>query len=293
MTTRRALVLGGTAFVGRHLVAALLAAGWNVSLFNRGVTGPGLFPAATHLRGDRHDDVSALRGGEWDAVFDVSGYHPDDIARTGALLAGHCGHYIFISSISAYAALPVPGLAEDAPLATITGPAPDEVDSDSYGPLKALCEARVAEIFDSHTIIRPTIVVGPHDPTDRFTYWVQRLSRPGGRLLSPDPTVSLQYIDARDLAHFIVLAAGSRSAGAFNVASPPVRFSQLIAAIMYETGLVFRPVVLTAMQLTAEGVQLWSDLPLVLPTDDADMHGMFDLSTARAEAAGLLSLIHI
>lgn len=288
VTGRRALVLGGTRFVGRHLVDALLAGGWRVWLFNRGLTGPGLFPDVTQLVGDRHGDVSALAGGEWDAVFDVSAYHPSEVDRTAQVLRGRCGHYVFVSSISAYAALPVTGLGEDTALATVTGPVPDEVDSDSYGPLKALCEVRVADLFHSCTIIRSTIVVGPHDPTDRFTYWVQRLSEPGAHVLPPDPTVALQCIDVRDLADFTVVAADSRLRGAFNAAAPPLRFADLVAAIIAETGVVFRWVPLSAADMAAEGVRPWSDLPLVLPFDDVGMRGMFGVSTERAVAAGLV-----
>ncbi len=123
-----ALVLGGTEFLGVHLVEALLAADWDVTLFNRGVTGPGLFDSLVRLRGDRDSDVSALEGRTWDVVFDLSGFHPDQIDRTAAHLVDGCGHYVFVSSISAYAELRCPGTTEDAPLGQIDGPVPTEYD---------------------------------------------------------------------------------------------------------------------------------------------------------------------
>lgn len=165
-----ALALGGTEFLGVHLVEALVAAGWDVTLFNRGVTRPDLFAPRVRLRGDRDGDVSALAGGSWDVVYDLSGFHPDQVDRTAAHLARRCGHYVFVSTVSVYAGFPGADTTEDAPLARLDGPVPAEVDGATYGPLKALCEARVADRFGSWTVVRPTVVVGPHDPSDRFTY---------------------------------------------------------------------------------------------------------------------------
>src|ERR1700712_1306827 len=154
-----ALVLGGTQFVGRHLVQALLDAGWEVSLFSRGRTNPDLFPQARKLIGDRQSDVSALIGGRWGVVFDVSAYHPDDITRVADALH-NCGHYLLVSSVSAYADVSRPGLTEDAPLAEIDGPVPAEYCPALYGSLKALCETVAADRFPTTTMIRPTVVDG-------------------------------------------------------------------------------------------------------------------------------------
>jgi len=288
VSAQRALVLGGTEFAGRHLVTALLAGGAAVSLFNRALTNPGLFPAAEQLVGDRHADVAALVGREWDVVYDLSAYHPDDVVRCGQVLAGHTGHYVFVSTISAYADLAEPGVTEDAPLAELTGPIPEKFERELYGPLKALCEARVVGLFPGATIIRPTIIVGPHDPTDRFTYWVQRLSEPGAHLMPPDVAASVQYIDARDLGDFMVLAGTRRLAGPFNLAAPPVTFTDLVAAIAAETGASVEPISLGVEELAAAGVAAWSDLPLVISTDEPELRGMFQVTQQRAAAAGLM-----
>ena len=181
-----------------------MAEGWDVTLFNRGVAQPDLFASLDRLRGDRDGDVSALRGRAWDVVFDLSGYHPDQIDRTAAHLAAGCGHYVFVSSISAYANFRCPGTTEEAPLAQFDGPVPTEVDGASYGPLKALCEERVTDLFASRTIVRPTVIVGPHDPSDRLTYWVLRLSVAGQHIVPPDLDAAVQHIDVRDLPAWLI-----------------------------------------------------------------------------------------
>lgn len=282
-----ALVLGGTEFLGVHLVEALVAAGWDVTLFNRGVTRPDLFASLAHLRGDRDADVSALAGGSWDVVYDLSGFHPDQVDRTAAHLARRCGHYVFVSTVSVYADFPRAGTTEDAPLARLDGPVPAEVDGATYGPLKALCEARVADRFGSWTVVRPTVVVGPHDPSDRFTYWVQRLSEPGQHVLPPVEDAAVQYVDARDLAAWLVRLAGEPVGGPLNAAAEPVAFSDLARTVADVAGVTLRPVRLTEEQLTAEGVRPWLDLPMWLPPTDPGMRGFFQVDASRAAAAGL------
>jgi len=177
---RTALVLGGTEFLGVHLVERLVAAGWQVDLFNRGVTNPDLFPGLTLHRGDRASDVAALQGGRWDVVYDLSGYQPDDVARSAQALRSSRLHYVFVSSLSVYADLSEPGADESSPLATLEGETPADVTPASYGPLKALCEQKALDEYEEVTIVRPGVIVGPLDPTDRFTYWVHRLGSVGG-----------------------------------------------------------------------------------------------------------------
>ncbi|MFC6451714.1 NAD-dependent epimerase/dehydratase family protein [Cellulomonas gelida] len=282
----KALVLGGTTFVGIHLVTSLLRDGWDVTMFNRGRSNPGLFADVTHLRGDRNGDVSALADGRWDVVHDLSSFHPDQVRRSAAHLVGRCDHYVLVSTISTYANLAQPGTTEDAPLAAFDGPVPDEVDGDTYGGLKALCESAVAELFDSRTIVRPTIIAGPHDPTDRFTYWVQRPSTPGLHVAPPLDS-PLQYVDARDLADWLVRLGAGRVPGTFNAATVPLPFGDLLQAVADETGIPSQPVVLTDEQREAEQVRPWVDLPLWLPPSDEKMRGMFQVDTSRAVAAGL------
>ncbi|MGH2736128.1 MAG: NAD-dependent epimerase/dehydratase family protein, partial [Actinomycetota bacterium] len=198
----RVLVFGGTKFVGRHLVDALLAPGHEVTLFNRGKTDPGLFGGAVEeVHGDRDGGLDSLRGRDWDAVIDVSGYLPRLVGDSARLLAGAVEHYTFISTVSVYRDFSQAGLTEDAPLATLSDESVEEVTYETYGGLKVLCEEVVrAEYGDRCTVVRPHVVVGPHDDTDRFTYWVARTARGGDVLVPGRRDKPVQFVDARDLA---------------------------------------------------------------------------------------------
>lgn len=223
----RILVLGGTGFLGPHFVAAARAQGHQLTLFNRGRSNPGRFAGEEfadieQLRGDRKSDLSALEGDrQWDAVLDTSAYIPADVTRSARLLAPRVGQYLMVSTISVYAASDTPGQDEDAPLATLADPTVTEVTGETYGGLKALCErAAEAELPGRTTIVRPGLIVGPGDTTDRLTYWPARADR-GGEILAPgtpdDPT---QFIDVRDLADFLLLALERRHTGIFNAGTP-------------------------------------------------------------------------
>ena len=186
----RLLVLGGTKFLGPAVVGCALARGHEVTLFNRGRTNPDLFPEAEKLRGDREAELDVLRGREWDAVIDPSGYVPGAVHSAAEVLADAVGHYVFVSSLSVYADRSGT-LREDGPLAR---PDPehsvDQLREDyaNYGPLKALCEQAVAELFPTrHAIVRPGLIVGPHDPTGRFTYWPHRIAGGGASELDNRP----------------------------------------------------------------------------------------------------------
>ncbi|MEO8541394.1 MAG: NAD-dependent epimerase/dehydratase family protein, partial [bacterium] len=172
----RILIFGGTNFLGRHTAAAALERGHEVTLFHRGQTNPGLFPAAEEILGDREHDLDRLAGREWDAVIDVPGYVPRIVGASARALAPRAPHYTFISTISVYADLPRPGMDESAATAVLPEADSEEVTK-YYGELKALCEREVEEAFpDGALIIRPGLIVGPHDPTDRFTYWPVRIA---------------------------------------------------------------------------------------------------------------------
>lgn len=282
-----ALVLGGTEFVGLHLVERLVEEGWEVTLFNRGVTAPDLFGSLERLVGDRGGDVSALAGRTWDVVYDVSGFHPDHVDRAAAHLAGACEHYVFVSTVSVYESFHEPGIDEESPLSTIGGPVPEEADYSNYGPMKALCEQRVAQTYPSHAIIRPSIIAGPHDPTSRFTYWAVRLSEPGAHVVPSNRDAPVQYIDARDLAEWFVLIGAERIRGIYNAAVEPLRFDEFLDRVAEATGNPLRPVRLSAKQAEEEGIQPWADLPLWIPSDYESMRGMLQVDASRARAAGL------
>jgi 2'-hydroxyisoflavone reductase len=235
----RVLVVGGTAFVGRHITEAAIAAGHEVTLFHRGKTGREEFPQATHLTGDRDQDLSALAGGEWDATIDVCCYLPRQAHALAAALRQRGGHHVFISSTSVYRTPVAAGFAEDAPLEDVPDPATEQIDEQTYGGLKVACERAVAERHAAgFTIVRPTYVIGPYDRSYRFTWWVERIAR-GGMVLAPhsahDP---IQVIDARDMGAWIVSLIGARHGGIYHAVSPapPFRFRELLESIVAEVG---------------------------------------------------------
>jgi 2'-hydroxyisoflavone reductase len=285
-TVKTALVLGGTESLGIHLVERLAAAGWKVDLFNRGITNPSLFPDLRLLTGDRASDVDALKGGRWDVVYDLSGYQPDAITRSAEHLRLGCAHYIFLSSISVYASFVEGGTDESGRLSTLKGGEPAEVTPESYGPLKARCEQRVLDAYPLATIVRPAVIAGPLDPTDRFTYWVARLGSGGRHIVPPDPSVHLQYVDARDLADRLVHVAERSVTGTFNAAGPRLTFSRLAEAIATVTGVSSTLVSPTYEQLRDAGVRAWMDIPLWLPPDDVSMANFFDVGSRKARAFG-------
>lgn len=218
----KVLILGGTGFIGPHFVEVLRAAGHKLTLFNRGKRNPGLFPDVEHLSGDRNGQIDALKGRDWDVVIDNSGYFPAQTQASGELLEDHVQHYIFISSISAYADLTLAGIDEDYKLAQLKDPNVKEITGETYGGLKALCEQTIEGIYGSRqAVIRPSYIVGPGDHTDRFTYWPVRVAR-GGRMLAPGtPRDPIQFIDVRDLADFVRLCVEQRTAGRYNACIPP------------------------------------------------------------------------
>jgi 2'-hydroxyisoflavone reductase len=230
----RILIIGGTAFVGRHIARAAIDAGHDVTLFHRGRTGAGLFPLATHLTGDRDDDLRALTAGQWDATIDVCAYLPRQVRALASILRGRGGRHLFISATSVYRTPVPPGFRESAPLAELADPAVEEINAQTYGGLKVGCERAVAESYGAGaTVIRPTYVIGPHDRSYRFTWWVERLAR-GGEVLAPGgPRDPIQVIDARDMASWAIGLLERAVAGTFHAVSPapPFGFGDLLETI--------------------------------------------------------------
>lgn len=281
------LVLGGTRFLGRHFVAAALARGHALTLFHRGRTNPELFPEAEHVLGDRDGGLGALAGRTWDAVLDPSGYVPRVVGAAAAALAGRAGQYAFVSSISAYAAPLAPGADESAPLATLADPAVEEVTGETYGGLKAACEREVARAFGEHAlVVRPGLIVGPHDSTDRFPYWPRRLAR-GGEVLAPGRREQpVQVIDARDLAEWLIALLERGASGTYNAAGPaePLTLGALLEQVALAVGSTGTLTWVDEPFLLERGVQPWTELPLWLPAEEA---GLDEVSVQRAVAAGL------
>jgi len=216
----RILVIGGSSFVGRAIVAAALDRGHDVTLFNRGRTDPGAFPNAEHIVGDRNGSLAELDGRSWDATVDVCAYVPGQVRRLLTALGPAAGHYTFVSTISVYGRDVVDtGFDETAGLLE---PAwDDELTMEKYGELKVACEQVAAELAgDRLLVIRPGYVIGPLDPTHRFTYWVERVAEGRSPMAGPDAEQPLQAVDARDLAAFTVSQVEARTVDAFHVTAP-------------------------------------------------------------------------
>jgi 2'-hydroxyisoflavone reductase len=280
------LVLGGTKFLGRHAVDAALAGGHDVTIFTRGQTNPELFPEVEHLQGDRDGDLDALKGGTWDGVLDTSGYVPRVVRQSAELLHDRVGRYVFVSSISVYGDFSAP-INEASPVAELEDPATEEI-LENYGALKAACEQVVEHVYgDRSARVRAGLIVGPHDPTDRFTYWPRRIAL-GGTVLGPgDPDAPVQFVDARDLAAWLVQLALEGPGGTYNATGPAqfLAFGQLLDRMRKAIGSDANVVWLDDDRVLEAGVEAWSELPLWLP--GSEHAGMTRADIGRALAAGL------
>jgi 2'-hydroxyisoflavone reductase len=280
------LILGGTRFLGRCLVEAALGDDHTVTLFNRGLSDPDLFPEVETIKGDRDGDLSALRGRRWDAVIDTCGYVPRVVRASAGLLAGAVDHYTFVSSISVYPDNMGPGADEGAPVEELEDPTVEEITGETYGGLKALCErAAEAEMPGRVLNVRPGLISGPHDPTDRFTYWPRRVAA-GGEVLAPDrPELRVQFIDVRDLAGWMVKMSAEQRTGTYNATGPAyeLRMGKLLEeceAVGGDAKIVW----VSEEFLEENGVEPFTELPLWVPREYA---GMLAVDCGKAIAAGL------
>lgn len=298
------LLLGGTLFLGRHLVEAALAGGHNVTLYHRGQHDLELYPQVERLHGDRWRDLDVLSGRTWDAVIDTSGYIPSNVRATARKLAGSVGQYVFISSISVYADVSVAGIDEDAPVSVLSPAQLRAVEEHSpassgaalppgyeelYGGLKALCEQAVEESLPARTLnIRPGLIVGPYDRTDRFTYWVERLAR-GGEVLAPGRSERpVQFIDVRDLAEWTVRMVEAGRAGVYNATGPEriLSMGEVLSACQQVSGSNASITWVDEAFLLTENVQPWSQVPLWVPESD-EYAGFNAIDITRALSTGL------
>jgi 2'-hydroxyisoflavone reductase len=285
----RILIIGGTAFVGRHIAQAAADSGHEITLFHRGKTGADLFPQATHLSGDRDEDLSALAAGSWDATVDVCAYFPRQVRSLAAALRGRGGRYVYISSVSAYSPSVPRGYDESAPLADIGDPDATEITDANYGGLEVACELAGTELFGPETtIIRPTYVIGPYDRSYRFTWWVDRIAR-GGTVLAPgDPADPIQLIDARDQGSWIVSLLERSVTGTFHAVGsvPPFGFGDMLAAIAAEVAPAGTRLVwadsdfLRSAGVDGSALPLWDE-------GDASAANMMTANPAAAFSAGL------
>ncbi len=283
------LILGGTKFLGRHLVDAALAAGHEVTLFNRGKTNPTLFPNVETIIGDRELDTGKLAGRQWDAVIDVAGYLPRIVRLSAEALKNSVKKYVFISTISVYAEFSKVGINEEDPVGKLQDETIEEITGETYGPLKALCEKTVQEIYGERAVIvRPGLIVGPYDPTDRFTYWPMRVKR-GGDMITPDsPNVPVQIMDARDLSEFTIRLIENNASGVYNATGPDTELTigEMLDACRRVAGSVCNFQWASAEFLKEHEVAPWSDMPVWIPDTEEDA-GFSRVDISRAIDAGL------
>ncbi len=282
------LVLGGTGFLGPHFVEAAQAKGHTLTLFNRGKTNPQLFPDIEKLQGDRKTgDLKALEGRRFDAVLDTSGYVPRHVTATAELLKDS-GQYVFVSSASAYRDQHEPGLKEGDPVAPHPDPGNEEVMT-YYGPLKALCEQAAEDVMPGRvTVVRPGLIVGPGDPTDRFTYWPVRVAR-GGEIMAPGkPSDPVQFIDVRDLAAFLLTTIEQRRFELYNAIGPQggITVEGMIEGCIAAIGSKATLTWVDAEFLAAQQVEPWMHMTVWVPPD-SEFGGLGAVDGSKAFAAGL------
>jgi 2'-hydroxyisoflavone reductase len=283
------LILGGSVFLGRHIVEQALAAGHEVTLFNRGQTNPELFDGEVEkVHGDRATDLGKLKGKTFDACIDPSGYLPAQLDTAGKVLGDQVDRYVFISSISVYPEFTAPNMDEHSPLSQLPDGVADTVyDQQYYGAFKVLCEQAIEAQMPGRVLqVRSGLIVGPYDPTNRFTYWPVRLAK-GGEVLCPEsPSFPVQIIHAADQARWILHMLETDQMGTFNVTSDNGTYTMgdLVTAAETVTGADIRPVYASSEFLLENKVAPWMELPLWLPDDYINMSRT---SASKAVAAGL------
>ena len=281
------LIFGGTGFLGRHLVQTALDRKHIVTLFNRGRTHPELFPQVEQIHGDRADDLRLLHGRSWDAVLDSNGQLPLQVQASARLLAERTEHYTFISSTSVYADFSVAPIDESSPVSQLEESDMDDEKPQTYGARKALCERYVEQALPHRVlVIRPGLIVGPHDSTDRFTYWPHRIAQ-GGQVLAPgDPEQPVQFIGVRDLAEWIITMIEARQVGVFNAKGPAssLTMRQLLEHCREVSGSDAQFEWVNEQFLLAQGVRPYIQLPLWVP---GEMVGFSRVDCRKAISASL------
>lgn len=286
----KVLIIGGTRFVGRHIAQAFVASGASVTLFNRGNAYGDPIAGVSFVHGDRKSDLHRLGDATWDAVVDTCAYVPLETEIATRFFAKRTGAYLLVSTISVYDSSSGNPIDEDGPLMAMpAGADRTRMAMETYGALKVLCEHVVLGTFRHRAaIVRPGLVAGPYDPTDRFTYWPLRIANGGDVLLPESPQQPVQYIDARDLAQFVVTLAHRSASGIYNAVTTPddITFGALFHSCKRAAHIMANPVYLDAEALLKAGVGPWADLPLWIPSNDPDI-SMARIANARARGAGL------
>jgi nucleoside-diphosphate-sugar epimerase len=281
----RLLVIGGTRFVGRHMVDVALARGHEVTLFHRGSGPEDPFPQIVHVHGDRSEGLGGLADGSWDAVIDTCGYLPAEVRTSTEALRDRVGCYLFVSSLSVYADEVRPGATEEDETLDAAPDHVDAVDDATYGPLKVSCERVAVDAFgDCALVLRPGYIVGPNDPTDRFTYWVRRVAG-GGEVLAPAPGATrVQFVDARDLALFAIDRLEACDGGVFNVNGIPIAMESFLETCARAAGSDARVVWSDPRFLADAGVELEAAFPIWAAPE---YEGASSFDASKAIEAGL------
>ncbi|HAV78602.1 MAG TPA: epimerase [Anaerolineae bacterium] len=285
------LIIGGTRFLGRHLVNSAIARSHIVTLFNRGKSDPNLFPHVETILGDREHDLERLIDRKWDAVIDTCGYVPRIVSKSGVGLKSSVGQYVFISSISAYddSIFKKIGIDESDPVGRLEDETVEEITGGTYGPLKGLCEKIILDLYGDHgLVVRPGLIVGPNDPTDRFTYWPVRFAK-GGNVLAPEkPEVPVQIIDVRDLSDFIIKLIEDESSGIYNATGPghELTLGAMLDACN-QVGESDANIQWASVEFLKENnVQEWSDMPVWVP-DNEENQGFSRVDISKGIKAGM------
>ncbi|MEM7360941.1 MAG: NAD-dependent epimerase/dehydratase family protein [Pseudomonadota bacterium] len=289
------LFLGGTGFIGPHMVRKCLSQGYSVTLFNRGKRNSNLFPGLETIIGNRDPKVDeglkGLKGRTWDVVIDTSGYIPRHVAASAEMLKDAVDHYLFISTVSVYSDFSIPDMTEDAPLAQLEDPSTEQITGETYGGLKVLCEKAVTDAYGERaTVLRPTFIIGPGDHTDRFIHYIHRPLQ-GGRMAVPGkPDNPISYIDVRDLAEFVEHAISKRIIGTYNVVNQhkSATFGQLLESSITASNSDVETTWIDTEFLTAQQKIMGEDyrmFPMWLDQDNPEYGGY--PSNAKAVAAGL------
>ena len=280
------LTIGGTRFFGRAFVEEAARRGHEVSVFHRGESEPADLPPIEHLHGDRKAGLAALGERSWDAVLDTCAFVPREVRELAETIGDRIGHYTLVSSLSVHPDdLPV-GANEDTPTYQPPFPDTEDVTEETYGPLKVACEVEASTRFDRRLlVIRPGYIVGPHDPTDRFTWWVRRAASGGEMLAAGPPSAPIQGIDARDLGAFVLDRIEARDTSTYGVVGPaePATTADVVEAARSAAG--------------ADTTFVWADQGWVLGLGDEHeiwfpmwhphFPGFHAYDAAKATAAGL------
>ena len=282
------LIIGGTKFLGRYLVESALARGHEITLFNRGLTNPDLFPGVEHLQGDRHRDLEILRNRQWDACIDTCGFTPDAVRKTVEILADSINHYTFISSQSVYADYSQPNQDETAPAATTNEDLNDETDAETYGARKAACERAAEDAMPNRVLsLRAGLIVGPNDYIDRFPYWIKRVSEGGETLAPASPDRPVQLIDVRDLAEWNIRMVEEGKTGVYNATGPDYKltFGEFLETCQAASGSEANFTWVSEEFLLTNDVKPWSEIPVWFPGEEGV--NFFSIDCRKAFASGL------